>query len=170
MKKSGKTTQDHIRELQRRRRASASGQPALGRISKDDIRRVWGLAKKLGFDEGMLYTILFEQTGSESLSRISARSGKQLVAHLAHLLEPQERSERRQNRRDGIEQLAHWKRTPAQDALIVDLLGRINGATVRINVESICNRMFKKPLAELNRRQAQSIIEALKSIANRDPA
>jgi hypothetical protein len=149
-------------EARRRSRPSASPH-----IAKADIKRVWGLARALGIDDSMVYAILFEQTGSDSLSRISARQGKALVAHLAALLERHERSERRQQKAAGVETLAHWKRSPDQDALIQDLLGKINAAAPRIDLERLSNRMFRKPFASLNRRQAQSLIEALKSIANR---
>lgn len=115
----------------------------------------------------MLYAILFEQTGSDSLSKISARQGKQLVAHLAALLERQERSDRRRDKAAGVESLAHWKRTPEQDALIQDLVMQINACAMRIDIDRLANRQFRKDYNQLNRRQAQSLIEALKSIRNR---
>lgn len=164
-RKSSQSTLDAAR--QRSGKSGGASVSGTSRISKADIKSCWGLAKALGLDESMLYAILFEQTGSDSLSSISARQGKRLVAHLAALLERQERSDRRRDKAAGVETLAHWKRTPEQDALIQDLVMQINASAIRIDLDRLANRQFRKEYSQLNRRQAQGLIEALKSIRNR---
>jgi hypothetical protein len=137
------------------------------KIEKGKIKRIWGCASALGIDESLLRSIVFEISNSDSISALTNAQGDAVIRHLQTLLARQNRNDYLHAKRDGVVPLEHWRRSPDQDALLDDLLQKINSGAPKINLESMCQRMFKKERAKLNRREAQAVIEALKSIYKR---
>ena len=131
------------------------------------IKRVWGIAKDLGLDDDTLYLIIFQVTGSDSLSALfkpeNLYRGLKLITHL----ETMQRNRDRTARRNGVVSIQGYRKSDNQIELIKELAAKINGDRPKIDLESMSRRMYKKPVEKLNRRQAQGMIEALKSINQR---
>lgn len=137
------------------------------KIEKGKIKRIWGCAAALQIEEPLLRTVIFGLTGSNSISNLTNAQGQTVINHLQDMIKKQLRTDKRKSKNSQVVKMEYWQRTEEQDSLIDDLLQKINDTHEKINLELICSRMFKKSRNALNRREAQAIIEALKSIYSR---
>ena len=136
------------------------------------IARIWCLVKDISMTEDELYLAVESVTGKHSISALKITELDLVCKTLNSQLFKQNRKkylENSKNRKTGVAYLP----TPAQQKLVADYIHKL---TLKFNLnnpdrylEAICNRTFKKEYKSLNRGQMQRLIEALKSIYQREP-
>jgi len=135
---------------------------------KDKISRLWCLARELGMSGELLHLSVESITGKKSIRALSMNELDRSI----NILTTRAGKEKRRPRRESAPGVAYLP-TKLQRDLVDDLLVKI---TIKLDIKnpdayllSICRKTFKKDYSLLNRTQMQRLIEALKSIQNREP-
>jgi phage gp16-like protein len=148
--------------------ASRTGSSWLDQKRNKKISRLWVLARALGMSGELLHLSVESITGKKSIRTLTLGELDRTINILASRAEKEKRKPRRE-KTAGVAYLP----TRLQRDLVDDLLSKI---TIKLDIKnpdayllSICRKTFKKDYSLLNRTQMQRLIEALKSIQNREP-
>ncbi|EHQ08276.1 phage protein GemA/Gp16 family protein [Leptonema illini] len=138
-------------------------------ITKGAIKRIWGIAKGgLRMTDDQLYTLVMSATGKSSISDLTEAEGKEVIRRLNDLLQKAKRNQLLKDKSTGVARIDAWRRTEEQDEKLAILIERVNGIYPKLSLDSLSRRMFGKEGSKLNRREAQAVIEALKSMCSRN--
>lgn len=138
-------------------------------INKGQIGRIWGIAKKgLQLSDDDLYRMIHEHSGQTEMTRMTYKQAQSFIGHLVGLSNKVNRNSLLKAKSRGVESLSSYRRTAEQDEILEVLLQKVNGAYPKLQLDHLAQRMWHKPAAKLNRREAQSVIEALKSMCQRN--
>lgn len=135
---------------------------------KSKISRLWVLARDLGMSGELLHLSVESITGKKSIRTLSLGELDRTI----NVLNSRVGKEKKRPRRESIPGVAYLP-TKLQRDLVDDLLHKIAISHKLHNPDayllSICRRTFQKDFSLLNRAEMQRLIEALKSIQNREP-
>lgn len=127
-------------------------------ITKKQIGKIWATGKKvLGMNSDEIYLLVFGVTGKDSISSLSKAEGIAVIEKMGSIIS-------RAGRSPKVVRMVSRE----QKEKIQALASRINTHKVLVNPETMAQRMHGKRLGALNVQQAQSIIEAMKSILERN--
>ena len=135
------------------------------------IARLWCLAKDCGMDSDMLHVAVEGITGKNSIKSLSMH---ELNASIQSLIDCRNKMRAKQYRRNqqGRKHHISYMPTPAQRLLVSKIMSNLTHKLALTNPEgfldAICNKTFGKKYAHLTRTQMKNLIEALKSIQNRE--
>lgn len=138
---------------------------ASGLITPRQIRAIWALANRIGWDEETLRKKMESHSGKRSIRSLSRQEARNLIEELFLKVSGPVIQHEFTRQKDISRGIA----TPAQLALIRELGERIEWNEWRIL--RLAYRMYHvSQLVELEVRQASGLIEALKAIASRHAA
>jgi hypothetical protein len=124
------------------------------RISTRQISKIWTIGRKvLRIPDDDIYLIVFGAVGKDSISGLTKAEGMTVIRRMESMIAKSLRS-------SNVFQMI----SDDQKKMITSLCSQINTHRIIADPEAISKRLFKKQLGALSTKQAQSVIEALKSI------
>jgi hypothetical protein len=133
---------------------------------KMKIATIWAIARNLGIDSEYLHVLVFGITGSESISALKTSELNAVIDQLKKMQAKQNNTDKRNEKSKNVYQLP----TPAQrnflNISLLEVARILNLKSPRNYLESISERMFKKPTEKLTRAQFGNLIKQLREIIN----
>lgn len=126
-------------------------------ITKSQMKYIFLCAKKLGLDNQLLHDVVFAATAKKSISRLTSDEAGNVIDVLARQAFPDAPKQKRAN--------VVYLVTEDQREKIAALLAPMGWDEER--ADKLAMRMYRRPIRRLTSKQAQGLIEALKSILSR---
>jgi phage gp16-like protein len=136
-------------------------------ISKNQISKIWVMAKSLHIDKENLYEMIYSISNKTSMTSLTNREAYRLIEKLKGMTDKNHQAELRKSKKTNITPIDFYRPTNKQHSYIDSLVRRINVNTQEIVIEGLALKTFNKPYKNLNRHELKRLIEALKSILNR---
>ncbi|EMO68048.1 hypothetical protein LEP1GSC132_0244 [Leptospira kirschneri str. 200803703] len=133
------------------------------KINSDQMKKLWATAKEAGFDKPKVYEIVFDATGSKSISALSPNQAHKII----NLLEIECRVVSKQKPQDPLSALKRklQKRSYSQFETARKLCTSINEKGIyKVDLNDFSMRQYKKPFDLLTRKQASGLIQGLIAI------
>ena len=126
-------------------------------VTQKQIRYIYFCAKKLGLDAALLHDVVYASTRKKSISNLTSGEAGDVIDVLARQAFPDAPRKKPSN--------VVWIITSEQKEKILALLAPMGWGEE--NADNLARRMYHKPVRHLTAKQAQGLIEALKSILSR---
>lgn len=125
-------------------------------ISKKQIKYIYFCARKLGLDNDLLHDMAYSCTSKKSISKLTMGEAANLIDVLAREAFPSE-----PRKQSNVIYLI----SADQISMLMNLASLMAWGEVQMN--NLSQRMYKKPYRHLRTKEAQGLIEGMKSILSR---
>ncbi|AVQ11678.1 PF06252 family protein [Leptospira santarosai] len=136
------------------------------KINSDQLKKLWVTAREAGVSKPKVYEIVLNETGSESISALSALQANTVIG----VLEAERQRIFKQKPKDSISILKRklQKRSYDQLQLAKSLCYKINQkGFYNIDLDTFSKRQYRKSFDLLTRKQAAGLIQGLIAILGR---
>ncbi|EKO53331.1 hypothetical protein [Leptospira kirschneri] len=133
------------------------------KINSDQMKKLWATAKEAGLSESKVYEIVFDATGSKSISALSLKQAHRII----NLLEIECRVVSKHKPQDPLSALKRklQKRSYSQFETARKLCTSINEKGIyKVDLNDFSIRQYRKPFNLLTRKQASGLIQGLIAI------
>lgn len=133
------------------------------KINSDQLKKLWATAREAGLSKVKVYEIVFDATGSKSISALSPNQAHQLI----NLLNVERQRSFKQKPKDPLSILKKnlQKRSYNQKQTALQICEKINKKGIyNIDLDTFSKRQYKKPFDLLTRKQAAGLIQGLIAI------
>lgn len=130
------------------------------------IKTIWGLAKspELALDDETLYSIIYRETGKDSMRKLSQKEIKKVCSALSAMKDSAKGNK-------GRTDTGGNKLTKAKRQKIYKLTGELGWNDNNARINGFVKKMFKVERIEwLSNEQCSKLIEILKSMVERETA
>lgn len=136
-----------------------------GTKSKKQVQAIWVLARGRGMTDEQLHTLVEAETGNESIRALSRANADKVIVALGGTAFNQQRKARR-TRQDHHQQTGTPQMAMGSQLDLMRSLANRRSWTEE-SLKKFCQRMIRKDAPQTT-KQANTIIEALKSMNRRD--
>ena len=127
-------------------------------VTKSQLKYIFLCAKKLGLDNQLLHDVVYATTSKKSISKLTSGEAGNVIDVLARQAFPNAPKKRASN-------IVYLISAEQRDKILELLLPM---GWNEQKADALSTKMYKKPMRHLTMRQAQGLIEALKSILSRN--
>ncbi|AXR68247.1 hypothetical protein [Leptospira mayottensis] len=133
------------------------------KINSDQMKKLWATAREADLSKSKVYEIVFDATGSKSISALSPKQAYRII----NLLETERREIIKQKPQDPLSAFKRklQKSSYSQFETAKKLCNSINEKGIyKIDLNDFSMRQYKKPFNILTRKQASGLIQGLIAI------